>query len=228
MNTVSQFPADLLVAVPAFNAEHTLGELLDRLTRCCPPGQVLVVDDGSSDNTEYLARNRGVGLLRHSSNVGKGAALRTSLRYAADRGFRRMVSIDADLQHPPEELAGFLEAGAGSRLVIGARRFSSSGMPFLRRISNTLTSAFVSLFCRRRIPDSQCGMRCYPVTETVRWGGRSDRFDYESETLVRLAAVGLLIESRPISTVYGPQESRIRHVSDTLRFIRRMWVWLWM
>ena len=91
------------VVVPAFNASATLPELLERLSAVVPLSAVIVVDDGSSDATASIARERGATVLRHERNRGKGAALRTGFRYVGGNpGTHSVITLDADLQHRRE------------------------------------------------------------------------------------------------------------------------------
>jgi glycosyltransferase involved in cell wall biosynthesis len=183
---------------------------------------VVVVDDGSTDATGREARAEGAEVIAHGANRGKGAALATGFAWALARGFDWVVTLDADLQHLPEEIPHLLDrARAGNAdVVVGCRMSEADTMPWLRYWTNRTTSLFVSLFARRRIHDSQSGFRLVrcEVLRKVRLTTR--RFETESELLIETGRHGFAIAEVPISTVYGQEVSKIDKMGDTLRFVR--------
>src|SRR5207253_3200499 len=138
---------------------------------------VIVVDDGSSDRTAELATMAGAIVVAHAKNEGKGRALRTGLAEADRRGHRAAVTIDADGQHPTDEairLASVdLDADA---LVLGIRDLKGAGAPRPNQISNAISNGFLSLFSRKLLADTQCGLRRYPLPLTLSLGGRDDGY----------------------------------------------------
>lgn len=209
--------------VPSYNGEATLSSLLEELlplTTC-----VVVVDDGSEDGTSSVARSfasEGVVLLRHPVNLGKGAALRTGFFWALERGFDVAVTLDSDLQHSPHDLPTILDIFEGDSLdlLVGSRVHDIQAMPRLRRLGNSFSSWIASRFCHQRIPDSQCGYRvyrlgsCRPVLTNL----DLDRFDAETEVIIRAALERLRIGFAPIRVIYpenGSHKSYYRTFSDT-------------
>jgi glycosyltransferase involved in cell wall biosynthesis len=155
----------LTVVVPAKDEEATIGELLDRVARVRVPGhelRLIVVDDGSADQTAEIARERGAVVIRHSRNRGLGAAVRTGLQTAVEAGASTIAYLDADLEYCPEDiprvvepiLAGRADYVLGSRFLGGVR-----GMRLYRRLGNHAFTALLALLTRRRISDGQTGMR---------------------------------------------------------------------
>jgi glycosyltransferase involved in cell wall biosynthesis len=217
-----------LVLIPAYNAAANLPALLDRLARLEIDLPVLVVDDGSSDSTpEVAADYANTEVVRHCDNRGKGEALKTGFNWAQDRHYEQVLTLDADLQHPPEAIPSFFELARADRIVLGCRSRHAGGMPLDRRLSNFLTSAVSSIITGRRIPDSQCGMRLIPLELIRRLELRQSGFALESELLLQAARTDYEVASVPIPTVYEGGQSHISHTGDTWRFvslvIRHLW-----
>ncbi|HSG98803.1 MAG TPA: glycosyltransferase family 2 protein [candidate division Zixibacteria bacterium] len=218
-----------LVVIPAYNAARYLPELLDRLGCVWSLNDCLVVDDGSVDDTPALLSSAGANFIRFKNNRGKGAALRAGLSWARDNGYRTIVTLDADLQHRPEELPSLLNAHHRSQAAatVGSRFPGASEMPWPRQISNCLTSLALSLTAGQRIRDCQCGFRALDVSAALTAAPRECGFMYESELLFRLCAAGAPVAEAPISAVYQGQPSSIRPARDTLRFLRLLWRRFW-
>ncbi|MBD3256843.1 glycosyltransferase [candidate division GN15 bacterium] len=216
-----------LILIPAYNAADHLPELLKRVMQVVPSEDVLVVNDGSTDRTVDCLRESKVTFISFPENRGKGAALRAGYAYAVDNDYRSVLSLDADLQHLPEEIPAFLEADNGGRVIIGTRRIEKALMPPHRLMTNNLTSLIISIFSRTRIRDSQSGFRLVPtrLLRQVRLG--ADMYDLESELLFKAGALRWEVVEVPVSTVYGEEASHIHKVRDTLRFIRQIWRRIW-
>jgi glycosyltransferase involved in cell wall biosynthesis len=213
----------IAVIIPALNAEETLPELLHRLTPFVDNRDIIVVDDGSTDGTSDVAMRSGVKLLQHQANQGKGAALRTGFDFfCSSNGYESALTIDADLQHLPEEIPKFLEARRSrhANLVIGNRMRVGTQMPFHRVLSNTITSGLVSARTGRAIRDSQSGFRLLgrEVLEAIRL--ESDGYEAETEILIKSALRGFTIDFVPIATVYGKGRSHMTHWATTKRFLQ--------
>jgi len=160
----------LLAVVPAKDEEATIGELLARIARVRVPGhelRVIVVDDGSTDRTAEIARARGAAVISHEENRGLGAAVRTGLRVAVERGADAVAYLDADLEYHPEDIPRLLEPVLAGRVdyMLGSR-FSGRGrgvrgMRLYRRIGNRAFTLLLVLLTRRWITDGQTGMRAF-------------------------------------------------------------------
>jgi len=210
------------VIIPALNAASHLPALLADIRGLHPQWRILVVDDGSTDDTAGVARATGVEVWQHQVNRGKGAALATGFAWALAEGCRWVFTIDADGQHLPREMGGFLrEARAwGFDVVVGTRMADTAGMPWVRRATNRFTSWVISRLAGCRIVDSQSGFRLFRTACLKDLRLKTSRYDTESEILVRLAWRECRIGSVPVSTIYGEQRSSIKPLADTGRFIR--------
>jgi glycosyltransferase involved in cell wall biosynthesis len=210
------------VIVPALDAAATVGAVVSE-ARAVLGLVVVVVDDGSVDATGEVARQHGAVVVRHERNRGKGAAIRSGLREAAARGFSQAVTIDADGQHPASSARIVLEGSDDPRaLVLGVRDLVRDGAPRSNQFGNGVSNYFLSLFARRQLRDTQCGLRRYPVTETLALSARAAGFAFEGEVVLRALAAGLPVVEIPISVVYDAaarQGSHFRRVLDPTRIV---------
>ena len=228
MGEMNHTPAKrILVVVPAYNAGRYLSELVPRIRRFVSDSDLLIVNDGSTDNTLDLLRDLHVNFISFRENRGKGAALSAAFDYAIRNEYRSVLTIDADLQHLPEEIPGFIEAEDGRRLIIGTRHMNLKIMPFPRWLSNNLTSLIISIFSKARIRDSQSGFRLIPTAVLKAMPLKTVRYDFESEMLFKAGALGCKVGEVPISTVYETSRSYINPFRDTLRFVRQIWKRIW-
>lgn len=212
----------ILAAIPAFNAANTLPVLIDQLEKSYPHLTILVIDDGSTDNTPDIVRLHGAALISHERNLGKGAALRNAFDYATTHEFDAVVTLDADLQHDPAEVQLFLEEfNDDHTILLGVRRLSPD-MPLPRKISNSLSTFVASVFAGRRIVDSQSGFRLIPTRVLRSLQLVSNRYDLEPELIIRACRAGFQIKGIPITTIYNDSASSIQPLRDTLRFLKML------
>jgi glycosyltransferase involved in cell wall biosynthesis len=226
--------------IPAYDAERTVGDVVRDTLRIWPAqqfsesaertsserGAVFVVDDGSRDRTAAVAREAGARVLIHAHNRGKGAALRTGMEAAAAAGFEAAVTIDADGQHPAREGVRLIEAEPDPRaLVLGIRDLVRDGAPRANQMSNRISNFFLSVFSRRPLRDTQCGLRRYPLPLALDLGGRDDGYAFEAEIILRSIAAGARLVEVPVRVFYPPPGERVTHfdsVRDPMRIIVRV------
>jgi glycosyltransferase involved in cell wall biosynthesis len=217
---------DIAVVIPAYNAGAKLEEVLSKILLSIPNRQVIVVDDGSTDNTAAIAVRHSAQLVRHGQNRGKGAALKSGFALALKMPqIHAVITVDADGQHAPEHLADFVRAFHASPvdLIIGCRQLRWPPMPFFRVVSNRLTSAMVSWRLGIKIPDSQSGYRLHSRRLLEQIKPSTNGYEMESELLLKAVRGGMLIHFIPIATIYSGETSHIRGTRDTWRFIK-MWM----
>jgi glycosyltransferase involved in cell wall biosynthesis len=216
------------VIVPALDAEPTLGAVIDEVRAAIPEraGAIFVVDDGSRDRTATIARDRGCIVLPSSAsgrrNLGKGAALRVGLEAAHAHGMSVALTVDADGQHPAEEARRVLcAAGAETALVLGVRDLARDGAPRANRLSNAISNYFLSRFAGRRLADTQCGLRRYPIATTLALETRGHGYDFEAEVLLRAVFAGMEVVEEPVRVRYpSDRRSHFRVARDPWRIIR--------
>lgn len=218
---------NILVLVPAYNAGKYLPELVPRLRQHVDDNHLLIVNDGSKDNTLELLRELDVNYLSFPHNRGKGAALQAGFDYAIDNGYDAVLTIDADLQHLPEEIPRFFAEHDGHRVLIGTRDIDRTIMPWERWLTNNLTSLIISIFSSARVRDSQSGYRLIPTSVLTSMNLKTVAYDFESEMLFKAGALGCGVGEVPISTIYEESTSYINPFRDTLRFIRQIWKRIW-
>ncbi len=213
------------ILIPAYRAAKTLSEIIERIKKTLPFAEIIVVNDGSPDDSGKIAHQAGATVLTHEVNKGKGEALRTGFDYVVRKGFDYVITIDADLQHRPEELKSFLEKLVQDRadLIVGTRDFSFKNMPFDRAVTNFVSSVMLTLLSGQRIRDSQSGYRLISceILKTIKLKCR--KYDLESEILIKAGRKGFKIGEVPISTVYEGSRSFINPLVDTGRFIKICW-----
>jgi glycosyltransferase involved in cell wall biosynthesis len=207
------------VIIPALNAERTLPKIVTDAR--CQLEPVLVIDDGSSDNTGEVAHAVGARVVRHEVNRGKGAALKTGFAWALASGFDGAITLDADGQHLPREIQKFLAAReeTGADLIIGGRSHLFAHMLPRRRAANRFSAWCIAKTSGAPISDSQSGFRFYSANLLRRLTLRTNGFDMESEVIVRAGRTDLKIVTIPIDLgfVDGISTSHYRPLKDTLR-----------
>jgi glycosyltransferase involved in cell wall biosynthesis len=210
------------VLIPAYNAVTALGTLLTKLLTRVPASRILVVDDGSTDGTPDLARRFGVRVMTHAANLGKGRALSTGFGVLGrDEQLDAICTIDADLQHRPEDLGSFVEKMQSTTgdIVIGRRNRAATSMPIHRRLSNAITSFLVSARVGAPVPDSQCGFRLIRRQVLLDVTIDSPGFEGETEFLIKAMRKGYNVESVPIETIYNGETSHMRNWTTIVSFL---------
>ena len=215
-------PARILALIPAYEEGPRIDAVVAATMRFLA---VVVVDDGSTDDTAAVAEAAGATVLRQTPNAGKGAALRAGFRHALDAGAEAVITLDADGQHDPREIPTFLDVFDAARpeLIVGRRDFAA--MPLARRLSNTVGGWAVSAAVGRSVPDNQSGYRLIGRT-LMRHLLDSDEsgFEFEVEMIARCIALGLPIAWVPIRTIYAGEPSHIqpwRHFTEFVRVTRK-------
>jgi glycosyltransferase involved in cell wall biosynthesis len=205
------------IAIPAFDAAASIGRVVEAARRQMP--DVLVVDDGSRDETAARARAAGAEVIVQPANRGKGTALGVAFAALMPRGFDGVITLDADGQHLPEEIPRLLALAPTADLVLGTREHLFAEMTTLRRRSNRLSSRAISWAAGQPFTDVQTGFRYYSRALIERLGLPSGRFEAESAIVVRAARCGLRVATTPVRLGFadGMVTSHYRPLIDSVR-----------
>ncbi len=212
----------VLIVIPAYNVGQHLGELLDQIGNYISIDKVIVIDDGSDDDTADIGAKYSAKVISFEENHGKGIALRIGFNYSVAVDAEWIMTIDGDLQHDPSHIPDFFEMADNAEydLLIGMRDRSPGIMPWDRRFSNWSTSSLLSMITDQDIKDAQCGYRLFRAELLRGMKLHRKRYDLETEFLLKAAGKGARIGWVTISTKYQGESSSIRRFVDTLRFIR--------
>ncbi|ASJ16407.1 dolichol-phosphate mannose synthase [Thermococcus chitonophagus] len=193
------------VVVPAYNEEKTIGQVLDSLLAVFPPERIIVVNDGSSDRTEEIAKSKGVNVVTHLINRGLGGALGTGIAYALKKGARIIVTFDADGQHLVEDALRVMKPVVEGKadMAIGSRlKGDVSQMPIIKRIGNIGLDLITAIFSMKYISDTQSGLRAISAECARKIKITCDRYAVSSEIIMKAARNKCRIKEVPIKAVY--------------------------
>jgi len=210
------------VIIPAYNEEKNLAEVIATTKKHIDHNRIIVVDDGSSDKTAEVAK--GVVVLTHVVNLGKGAALKTGCEYALREGADVLIAMDADGQHKAQDIPKLLEALKGRDIIFTYRAFNSHTMPVVLRLGNKVIQWVSKLLFNIRIQDTQCGFRAFTkeAYQKIRWSV-SD-YSVESEIIAKTGKNHLRYAQIPIETTYADKYKGTT-VMDGIRIVLNMVWW---
>jgi glycosyltransferase involved in cell wall biosynthesis len=220
------WPQECAVVIPCRNEGATLGELLTAISTMLPA--IIVVDDGSTDDTADKANAGGARVISLPRAQGKGAALQAGWKQARALGFKWVLCMDGDGQHASTDIPKFLQCAqeTGASLVIGNRMGDASKMPLVRRWVNRWMSRSISAMAGRLVPDSQCGFRLMRLAALDSVDLSAAHFEIESEQVVAFLAAGQRVEFVPVQVIYKSERSKIHPWRDTMRWFRWRRHWL--
>ena len=223
--TVGVEENEVCAVIPTYQNAKTLLKVVADVHRVVDT--VFVVDDGSNDGTAALldkatGNERPEKVLTHPKNCGKGAALKTGLTYAHQQGFRYAVTVDADGQHRADDIPALLKAveEEPDALAIGSRGLQHENMPAKSTFANRFSNFWFALQTLQRLPDTQSGLRVYPLQRLhgLRW--MSARYEAELTLLVFSAWAGVKLLPVPVSVYYPPRDQRVTHFRPGRDFTR--------
>lgn len=214
------------IVIPAYNAGHTLEQVFSRIPRG-DYHRIIVVDDGSSDNTAEIAKKHGAELLRHEHNRGYGGAQKTGYKRALELGADITVLLHGDAQYAPEEMPGLIKAAVDKNadIVLGSRvlggRMLQGGMPLIRYLGNHLLTRIENLALGTDISEFHTGYRVYTskALKTLSFEDYADKFHFDSEILIEAKEKGLKIVEIPISTTYAGERSYLNPLTYGIQVI---------
>ena len=220
----SAAPTSIRIAavIPCLNCESTVADVVRDVRTHVP--DILVIDDGSSDDTSRLAAAAGAEVHRHPVRRGKGCALQTGLAWARQHGFTHIFTVDGDGQHLAAEMPVLLDAAAGNpnAIVLGERSRDGHDISSVKLFGNRFANRWVEIASGRLFEDTQSGFRIYPVEATIALGGHASHYGFETEALIRALRTGVPVECRTVRVYYPPAAERISYYRpwiDTIRII---------
>ena len=191
---------DLWIVIRAHNEEKRINEVIQKTKKYAK--NIIVVDDGSRDNTYKIAAKLKVTVLKHIINLGKGAALKTGCDYAVKKGAKKLIVLDADTQHDPKEIPKFIKNLNKADIVFGYRQLNKE-MPFILKSGNWLIRSVTKALYNIDLKDTQSGYRAFTAKayKKIRW--RASDYSMESEMITKAGKHHLKYKEIPIQTIYG-------------------------
>lgn len=217
MSTQTQSPIDVSIIIPAYNEESAIGDTVRAIRALnLPDSEVLVVDDGSSDQTAHIAREAGARVVSHPYNIGNGAAVKTGIRESTGTA---LVFLDGDGQHDPHDIPRLLSHIDRYHMVIGARARGSQ-THFHRNLANRTYNALASFVANFRVQDLTSGFRAIRRTDALRFCDMlPNGFSYPTTITLAFLRSGRSLLYVPIQTRYRVGTSKIRLLSDGFEFL---------
>ena len=208
--------------IPVYNNHSTIRKVVEGCALYI--NNILIIDDGSTDcNLKDFLINLNVKVIRHDFNRGKGAALKTALKYLLTKNADYMITIDGDAQHFPEDIQKFIAAVNENdyTLAIGCRNFDSKTIPKSSKFGRSFSNMWVRLETGLEIKDTQSGFRAYPVKHISKIKTLSNSYNYEIEIIAKAAWKGIIFKDVPISVYYPDSKERISNfkpIKDNFKF----------
>ena len=206
-----------MILIPCYNTHKYINDLISQI-RLYTNKDILVFDDGSSPSIKLDSEYDNIHILRSELNKGKGKSLIDGFKYAKNKEYTHVITMDGDLQHSPDDVDKFINAPSNFDFVLGSRQFKKP-MPLHRMLSNYITSFIVSIFVNAKIMDSQCGFRRYKIDSLNLTKIDNPGYLYETEILLDNSLNSENCKNINIKTIYSDSISNINNIRDTFRFI---------
>lgn len=214
------WPSICAAVIPCLNEAATIGRLVREIRNHLPT--IIVIDDGSTDETVRHAEAAGAFVIRHAEPQGKGSSMMDGWEVAREQGIQWALCMDGDGQHAVSDIPAFLTCAerTGASMVVGNRMANPAGMPWLRQQVNRWMSRRLSRLSGQDLPDTQNGfrlvdLRCWDPQSTT-----AAHFEIESEVLIAFLLAGYRVEFIPVEVIYDSERSKIHPWRDTVRWFR--------
>ena len=208
------------IIISSYDAESSLASVLKDLDSL-KDIEILVVNDGSRDNTSHIAKQHQVKLIEHPRNMGKGAAIKTGIGYALNQDIDFIITFDADGQHRAMDIPGMIEKHQQhpEAVILGTRQ-RDDNMPEIRKFSNSVIAKMISWRIGKRLYDAQCGLRLIPKKYLHLNLSSLNGFIYEAEILIGWAENDIELQTFDIPTIYNRNHSsKITYIDSTLIYL---------
>lgn len=211
----------LWIIIPAYNEGERVGPVLKEAKKYTK--NVVLVDDGSSDDTSEVGKKEKVTVLKHVINLGKGGALKTGCDYAVKNGAKKIIVMDSDGQHNPKKIPNFVKALEGKDIVFGYRTFNKN-MPFIYKHGNNFINLVIHALYGMKLKDTQSGYRAFTSNtyKKIRW--KANDYSMESEMIANAGKNHLKYEEIPIETIYLDRYKGTT-VFDGMKIVFNMIMW---
>jgi len=217
----------ICVIIPVYNECEAVGFVVKSVLQ--KGLDVLVINDGSTDESGTVALEHGARVITNPAKTGKGASLRRGFQKVLEEDYDGVITMDGDGQHDAQDLDKILHKAQACphSIVNGTRMTDPHGMPLVRFLTNKVMSWMISLVCRQKISDTQCGFRYIDtgILQTITLA--SESYEIETETLIKASRAGFPVYCVPVRTIYSSEKSKVHPVKDTIRFLKYFLKELW-
>ncbi len=213
--------SEVYVIIPAMNEEKHVGKVITGVKKYCD--NIVLVDDGSKDKTGNCGRKEGIIVIRHITNLGKGAALKTGCDYAVMHGAKIIIVIDADGQHDPNDIPRFLKELKNADIVFGERKFNNK-MPFVLKFGNLFINKITKFLYGVNLKDTQCGYRAFTVETYLKIRWEASDYSMESESVANTGRHKLKYKEVTIDTVYSDKYKGTT-IFDGIKIVMNLFYW---
>jgi glycosyltransferase involved in cell wall biosynthesis len=209
---------DTSVIIPVYNEEESIGKIVKELKALYPDIEILVIDDGSTDNTANVASNAGAKVITHHYNIGNGAAIKTGVRYSRSIN---LVFMDGDGQHDPRDVSRLLSDLGEYDMVVGART-RGCDLSRIRNLGNRVMNMVANLLAEMKIPDLTSGFRAIKRDRVMEFLHLfPNRYSYPATITIAMLKAGYQVKYIPLDTIKKREKgkSEIRPIRDGFRFL---------